>query len=65
MADTVEYYISNFEGDEIDQILSYAKMLYNIIYEQKPEENGHAVFMTSDGENPAWRIIPSIEEVKI
>lgn len=64
MADTVEYYISNFEGDEIDQILGYAQMLYNTIYGSKPE-TGTAVFMTSDGENPAWLVIPSIEEVKI
>lgn len=64
MADTIEYYISNFEGEEIELILNQAKELYRIIYENKPE-NGIAVFMSSDGENPAWRVIPHIEEVKI
>lgn len=65
MADTIEYYISNFEGEEIELILNQAKELYRIIYENKPKEEGTAVFMLSDGENPAWQVIPHIEEVKI
>lgn len=65
MADTIEYYISNFKGEEIDQILSNAQLLYNTIYEQDPEGEGTAVFMKYNEESPAWVIIPNIEEVKI
>ena len=48
---------------ENDNIMELLDDLF-FAYENKPE-NGIAVFMSSDGENPAWQVIPHIEEVKI
>lgn len=64
MADTIESYISDFTGPEIDEALNRANRLYEIFFGENLEKNVLQILI-SRGDTPEWMIVPSVEEVAV
>lgn len=61
---TIESYLSDFTGPEIDTALNRANLLYELFFNENIEKNVLQILIHR-GETPEWMIVPSIEEVTI